>query len=190
MLVKTNLINGNYKMVYKYTGILKRTIFYRKWAGEYERVAGDTAGISAIPSLAYKKEIMPHDNFFIFLETPHENLPLLVESNPKNLKAFEYLTAWLLLNKDVETVVRNIPKMKELGYTRLPRHIEEAVMIYLNTKGALPDPGGFTISYATMERFNRYVSAYSSLRQRNALDSRTLEPEFGNTYWFYYHFRK
>jgi len=188
MLIKTNLINGNIRMADKYINILKKTLFYRDLAEEYEKFVYDTSLIKANPDLGKKKAIIPFDNFFIFLESPEDNLPLLVEANPDNRRAFEYLMAWLLLSKDVETTVMNIPKMKELGYTKIPRHIEEAVLIYYNSKRAMPDLGGLTVSYATTERFSRYVAAYSALRQRSALSGNAMEPEFGNTYWFYFHF--
>ncbi len=188
MLVKTNIINGNSRMAKKYIGILKKTLFYKRWAEDYEKFTVDTTSIKTDPVLGKKIEIMPHDNFFIFLDSPEENLPLLVESNPGNRRAFEYLMAWLLLSKDVETAVMNIPKMKELGYTKLPRHIEEAVMIYYNSKRVMPDMKGLAVSYATTERFSRYVATYSALRQRAALTKDKMESEFGNTYWFYFHF--
>jgi len=188
MLIKTNLINGNIRMAEKYISILKKTIFYRNLAEEYEKFIHDTTLIKAHPELGKKKAILPRDNFFIFLDSPQDNLPLLVEANPGNRRAFEYLMAWLLLNKDVETAVMNIPKMKELGYTKIPGHIEEAVMIYYNSKRVMPDLGGLTVSYATTERFSRYVATYSGLRQRAALSGKNMEPEFGNTYWFYFHF--
>ncbi|MGQ9621770.1 MAG: DUF6057 family protein, partial [Bacteroidales bacterium] len=188
MLVKTNIINGNLRIAEKYINILKKTLFYRKWAEEYEKLMDGTAGVSLNPLLRSKAEIIPEDDFFIFLESPEENLPLLVESNPGNRKAFEYLMGWLLLNKDIETIVKNIPFMKELGYDRLPVHIEEAVMIYYNSRGEMPDLAGFNVSIATRERFSRYVSAYSGLRRKNALKKENLQPDFGNTYWFFYHF--
>ncbi|MGB4291338.1 MAG: DUF6057 family protein [Bacteroidales bacterium] len=190
MLVKTNLINGNLRIAEKYIGILKKTLFYKRWAEDYEKFIVDTVRIKTHPVLGKKKEIMPADNFFIFLNSPEDNLPLLVESNPSNRRAFEYLMAWLLLSKDVETVVMNIPKMKEFGYSKIPVHIEEAILIYYNSKRVMPDLGGLTISYATTERFRRYVAAYSELLQRSALTRERMEPEFGNSYWFYFHFLK
>lgn len=190
MLVRTNLINGNFTMAGKYTGILKETFFYRKWAEEYEKLLGDTAAVRSHYLLGKKTEIFPGENFFIFLESPQDNLPLLVETNPKNKRAFEYLMAWLLLHKDVETAVKNIPMMRELGYERIPLHIEEAVMIFYNSTGRMPELAGLSVSIATRERFSRYVSAYSELRKRNALKKENLQLTFGNTYWFYYHFNR
>ena len=37
MLIKTDLIFGNYKTAARYIGILKRSIFYRKEALKYEK---------------------------------------------------------------------------------------------------------------------------------------------------------
>ncbi len=190
MLVRTNLINRKYRMAEKYTKILKRTLNYRKWAMNYESLLYDTTALKNHPVLGNKVEIIPEENFFIYLESPHENLPLLVEVNSLNKAAFEYLMAWLLLSRDVETAVTNIPVMKKLGYSRIPVHIEEAVMIYYNSTGKMPDLAGFIISAGTKERFKQYVSAYSSLKRKNALRKENMQSEFGKSYWFYYHFIK
>ena len=42
MLIKTEIINGNYSVASKYVSILKNTIFYRKEAKDFERVLADT----------------------------------------------------------------------------------------------------------------------------------------------------
>ena len=38
MLIKTDLINGNYKVASAYISILKRTLFYRKDAKRFEKL--------------------------------------------------------------------------------------------------------------------------------------------------------
>ncbi len=189
LLMKTNLINGNYNMAAKYIGMLKNTIFYRDIASEYEKINGDSLKIRSHPELGMKAAIRPLNSFFVFLESPESNLPLLVDGIPRNKQAFEYLTAWLLLEKNVDIAVSNIRLMKEMGYTRIPRHIEEAVMIYYNTQGAFPDLGGLTISSETMERFGQYFSTFTSARQNPSRLKQTMEQNFGNTFWYYFHFK-
>lgn len=43
MLAKTSLINGDYAMARKYLDILKKTIYYRKWAMGFEKLADNPA---------------------------------------------------------------------------------------------------------------------------------------------------
>ena len=145
--------------------------------------------IRSDPDLGAKLKILPKSNFFIKFNEPQNNLPLLLEAQPDNRKAFEYYLAGLLLTKNIEAVVNNIRKMKEVGYTHIPRHIEEAALIYYNSTKVFPDLGGLTISAETKARFDQYVMTYKSLRQNSALSKETMQKEFGNTFWFYFHFK-
>ncbi len=188
LLVQTDLMNGNYRMAEKYINILKRTIWYNTWAAEYEKLLDDPERIKAHPELGEMIKILPGNNFFIQLESPQNNLTMLLQTNPDNRKAFEYEMAWHLLTKNVEAIVNNIKKMRTMGYKRIPRHIEEAALTYFDSKGALPDLGGLTISNETRLRFEQYVERYIGLRQIQALSKEQMQKEFGDTFWFYLHF--
>ena len=189
LLIKASLINGKYSLTEKYTGILKNTLFYRTWAKEYEKLIRDSVAIKSHPELGKKIKTLPGKDFFIFLESPQDNLPMLVNENPANKEAFEYLMSWLLLSKEVEMLVNNIKLMKNMGYNRIPRHIEEAVMIYYNSQGVFPDLGGLSISSDTKLRFDQYFTSYMSARQTPATLKEKMQKQFGNTFWYYFHFR-
>lgn len=188
MLVKTNLINGNIRMAQKYIDILKRTHYYKAWASEYEKLATDTALITSNAELKRQRQNMPKGDFFIQVSSPQNNIPMLLEANAANKRAFEYKMAWLLLSKDIEGIVSQIKSLKALGYTRIPRHIEEAAMIYYNAKGAFPDLGGLSVSNETLARFDQYVAAFKANRQNMSLAKERLGALFGNTFMYFYHF--
>jgi hypothetical protein len=189
LLVKTSLINGDYLMARKYINILKHTIFYRKWALEFEKMADNPGLINTHPELGKKRELLPANNFFIQFNEPQNNLPLILEGQPGNSKAIEYYLAGLLLTKKVEIAVSNIINMKKSGYTRLPRHIEEAVMIYYNSKGIFPDLGGLVVSSDTQTRFAKYFGAYINARKDPATLKEKMQKDFGDTFWYYFHFK-
>jgi len=188
MLVKTNLIDGNYRLAKKYISFLEKTLYYKDWTVKYEKMVEDTTLISNNPELKEKRQNMPKGDFFIQVNSAQNNIPLLIQSNSNNKRAFEYKIAWLMLSKDVEGVVNQIKTLKTLGYTRIPRHMEEAAMIYYNGKKELPDLGGLIISSETFSRFDQYVAAFKSNRQNMALAKERLRSQFGNTFMFYYHF--
>ena len=188
LLVKSSLINGDYVLTGKYAGILKKSLFYRKWAISHEKLAGDSVAVKSVPDLGRKMSILPGKDFFVFLESPEGNLPRLVNQNSGNREAFEYLMAWLLLNKDVEMLVTNVSLMKNMGYTTIPRHIEEAILIYYNSQGRMPDLGGLTLSSETRLRFDQYFSAFMTERQNPATLEGKMKEQFGNTFWYYFHF--
>jgi len=189
LLVKSSLISGKYIMAEKYTGVLKNTLFYRKWAAEYEKLIGDSSAIRSNHELGRKVKMLPRSDFFIFLESPEQNLPLLVDQNPDNREAFEYLMSWLLFSKEVEMIVNNIHLMKNMGYTRIPTHIEEAIMIYYNSQGVFPDLGGLTISSETRLKFDQYFTTFMAARQNPATMQDKMRKQFSNTFWYYFHFK-
>jgi hypothetical protein len=189
LLAKTSLINGDYRMARKYINILKRTIYYRDWAKKFEAMADNPDLIRSHPELGAKLKILPKNNFFIKFNEPQNNLPLLLEAQPDNRKAFEYYLAGLLLTKNVEIIMNNISKMKGMGYTRIPRHIEEAVLIYYNSTKEFPDLGGLKISAEIQARFDQYFAAYIEARRNPSTMKEKMQQEFVNTFWFYFHFK-
>lgn len=190
MLIKSSLVAGNYKVADKYIDILSKTLFYRKEAERLRKLSGDPAAIAADSEMGPISRIMPQSDFFIYTDKPEENLPALFDSNNSNRRAFEYMTVWLLLEKDIETALSNIRFMPGMGYKRLPRYLEEAVMIFYNSQGTLPDLSGYSISTETMNRFNQYSNAFRLARNNPATTGEVMQKRFGDTYWYYVHFGK
>lgn len=94
-----------------------------------------------------------------------------------------------MLMKNVEAVVNNIDKFKVLGYEKIPVHIEEAVLVYYNMTGKLPELHGFEISNETKERFAQYVDHMRQGRTNMKAAQKILHEKFGNTFWYYLHFK-
>ncbi len=189
LLAKTSLINGDYIMAVKYLNILKKTYYYRTWAEKYEKMADNPSLIQSDTELGAKMKILPKNNFFIKFNEPQTNLPLLIESQPENKKAFEYYMAGLLLTKNIEDVIKNISGMKERGFFLIPRYIEEAVLIYQNSTNIHPDLGGLVINPSTRAHFDSYFAAYVAARKNPATLKEMMQNQFGDTFWYYFHFK-
>ncbi len=189
MLARTSIINGDYRMARKYLNILRKTIYYRKWAKEYKKLADDPELIKVHYDLGPRVDLVPENNFFIQFNEPQNNLPYLLEGNPENRRAIEYYLAALLMTKQVEIIVNNIVNMEGSGYTTIPRHIEEAILVYYNSTGVFPDIGKLRMNRETPARFDKYLSAYLAGRQNPETLKERMEKEFGNTFWYYYHFK-
>jgi len=189
MLAKTSLLNRDYQMAQKYVNILKKTIFYRKWALEIEKMINNPGLIQTHPEFGQKLRLIPTTNFFVQFNEPQNNLPLIIESQPGNKTALEYYLAGLLLSKNVEIAVDSIRKLRTLGYTRIPRYLEEAALIMYNSTGIAPDLGGLPISAESSDRFSRYFTAYVAARQDQARLKERMEKDFSDTFWYYFHFK-
>jgi len=188
MLAKTSLINGKYAMATRYINILKSTVYYRKPAMELEKMVVSPELISSHPELGPKQKLLPKSDFFIQFNEPQVNIPLMLEAQPDNRKAFEYYMAGLLLTKNVETIINNVSRMKEIGYTGIPRHIEEAILLYNNSTRTMPDLGGLTINPETKLRFDHYFTSYVEARKNPSTLKEKMQKQFGDTFWYYFHF--
>ncbi len=188
MLIKTELINGNYQIAERYIHVLKKTLHYKKWARKYEKLAHNPALIASDPELGEKIRMIPAKDFFIGTNDS-QNIGLLLLGSPNNRRAFEYKIARMLLEKDFMAVVNEVKKMKEIGYTSIPRHIEEAILAYIYFTKEVPDLGGLYVTPETEQRFIRYIDVYRA----NNGDKSRIEKKMGksdkNTFWYYLQFK-
>jgi hypothetical protein len=186
-LAETNLINGNYEVSRKYIHILKKTMFYRKWAFDTERYLYREDLINNHPVWGEKRKMMITKDFFFGIENMESNLNLLLRENPGNKTAFEYLMGFYLLNKDLKNFMDHLPMMEKLGYSRIPVSYQEAIMyvIGLSSKNPLANlPYG--ISNETKIRMQSYAQIYTT--RKNAMD--LLKKDYSGTYWYYLHFKQ
>lgn len=190
LLIKTSLINGDYRMARKYVNLLKKSVNYRKPANKFEKLVDNPDGIKIDPELGKKINLLSNGNFFVEAASPINNIRLLLNSDPHNRAALDYEMAWLLLSKDIETIYQSYLNMKDLGYNKIPRHIEEAVLVYMNSPGNTAIPEKIIISESTRSRFDNYVYAYKQNFKLPLLQKeQNMNKYFGNTFWFYFHFR-
>lgn len=185
MLIKTELINGNYPMAKKYTGLLDRSLFYRKEAAKYRTLLSDEA-VNADTELGYKRMIRIKDDFFTLTDDPLMNLRRMMLNGSMNKEALQYLTAILLLQKDYASIAAIIPEFVKAGFTRLPSNLEEAaVAISLVRKEQYEKIKDLKISAATTSKWNRYLETFGKYRNDLRAAEPALRKQFGDTYWYY-----
>jgi hypothetical protein len=182
LLIKTDLINGHFAAAKKYTAILKKTIRYRQEALHYEKMLNRPDLVRSDPELGKKMELMPKKDFMVRLKDQQANVILMLQSNPSNKAAFEYMMAWYMLERNMDKIAEEFSGIKELGYNRLPDHLEEA-MIYLAAFTGEKD--SIQINPSTISKFREYSEAASRVAGANPL----LEKKFGNTFWYYHDFK-
>jgi hypothetical protein len=110
-------------------------------------------------------------------------------ASPENKRAFEYKIARLLYEKDIESMIYEVKYMKGMGYSHIPRHIEEAILLYSKSHDEVPDLGGLAISAESEMRFAQYnlsVNQYQNINETEL--KKKLKDKWRNTFWFYYQF--
>ena len=186
LLIRTELINGNYQMASKYISLLDKTIFYKKEAIAFEKFLFNDTALESDPELGTKRKNKIRSDFFAITDNPIINVERILATDTLSRKAFEYKIAFSLIKKDFKLITAMLPEFEKLGYTRLPVHVEEAVMaISLSDSGRMPQMGNLKIRTASETRWTQFLTIF----QQYGSDPRAAEPalrrQFGNTFWYW-----
>ncbi len=184
------LILGEYKKARKYLNLLSKSITYRKWARHYLKYLDNEDLITSDPLLRKKRDLMPKHDYFANINEPGIDLYNLLQENPQNKMAFEYFIAVLLLKHDIGHVINNLHYLSGLNYSHIPRHIEEAVLLYLLRRGeSEAQLGSLSISAPTRDSFSNYNTILSAKYRGNLqLARQELSEKYRNTLWYYLHY--
>jgi hypothetical protein len=164
-LARVNLISGQDASAQKYLNLLSRTLFYGKWARKMLPGCQDEA---TRKELAEARSRMAITDFVHHSEVPGTILRGLLEANPSNRMARNYLLCYDLMRFDLEEFMKDyVPDM-------IPAHLyHEAVLIWLNQEDEMTEENvaKYGVSNETVNRLTRFY--------RNPDLYRT-------TYWYYY----
>jgi hypothetical protein len=122
-------------------------------------------------------------------EPVDQTLAALLKHNPRNKMAFEYLMACYLITDQVDKIVENMDRLKDLGYQAIPTLYEEAILIYYGSREQQVDLAHFNISPETLQRYEAFVQIARTMQPQNeqAVLQRLIQG-FGTSYFFYYTF--
>jgi len=183
-LAEVNLVNGDTTAARKYLRILDKTLFHRKWAEQRERIL---SGSDSVPPLwlQAKRSQIPVRNILRTSSDHVASLKLLLESNPDNMPALNYLLCYFLLNKDIPSFMTIFDTYWKGKISYLPRVYGEALLIRLaSVKASEKVLQSYGISNKMITDFMNYTSIYE---QGNG-EMEPLREDFVSSYWFYYHF--
>jgi hypothetical protein len=182
-LVLVNLLKNDRVVADKYLGLLDKTLWHRAWAKLLRSQLLDPSD-PPLWFLAEEKGNMPASDFLVSPAEPERCLEEMLK-NTRNKMAFEYFMAYCLLEGDLSRFAANLHRLTDLGYSRIPRHFQEAMLIYMQLTGRkdVPLPGQ-GISPETLARFNAF-NAILTRHGRNKDAALGELVQYKDTYWFY-----
>lgn len=187
-LALVNMVKGQVPAAEQFLRALTRHVIYGAWARErLAQLAADPSQASD-PEVQRIRSVMLRDAPALIDWTPTARCRALLASNPLNRAAFELLMADHLLNRRLDLFVAELPRLDGLGYTTLPRHFQEAVLLYETETGRSVELGHHWIDPRIDAEFAAFCRLMAPYQARGALaQARQLAVErFGNSY-FYYH---
>jgi hypothetical protein len=187
-LVEINIIKGSIKTAKIFLRALCKDLIFgrnaRKRLQELEEnpLSAESERVRLVRSQIPQKDIAARD---VELD---RILQSLLEHNKKNRMAFEYLMALYLSTKDLESFVKYMPRFRDFGYTRMPRHYAEALLIHSSVNQKSIDFRRFRINPEMVQKCIDFMKTYAMLMSDRAVAWKALAPEFGNSYFFYFMF--
>ena len=184
-LVNIYLAKGETENARMMLNVLSKDLLYHKKSQHLLKLIEEDR-ISSIEEISKIRLVMSTIDCFASQNESRKFLLNLLESNPGNRRAIEYLTAEYLIRGDLKSAVDNIGRFRDTGYTQLPRHLQEAILLSEEIYKEIPDMKGYSITPETKHRFKKFKLIMKS--EDKATARQKLLPHFGDTYYYHYYF--
>ena len=181
-LALNSIIMGKTDAANTFLNVLSKNPLEKNWVMMNRSLLDNPANLQTDPVIFQKINFM--DKAEGLTLTPRDKMISLLQHNPANKNAFEYLIAFDLMIHDLKSFTEDMNYISNYNYTKLPRVTEEAVILFLTQR---PDNNvlkGFRVSSETIERFKKFVSITRANRG-NREKAKLAAIEFKNTYWYY-----
>lgn len=156
----------------------------------YPLVGGSDAmlpnGTSVKLMMADERKLYAHLGVvFIQKMRPRVYLETLHKVHRATAAAHDWLLCAYLLDRDLNQFVRNLAKYYPIN-EQLPKHYKEALIIYNHTTSHPLISYHNNVKEADYDDFQDLGDKYGNKRERYTV----LRDKYGDTYWFYYHYKR
>ncbi len=188
LMIKCLLADGHTEAAKKYLTLLDHTLFHRKWAKRYIKLIDDPVALNK--EFFEIKKLQPQQTKVISYD-PSENLLSVLKQQLENPLAFNYLCAYHLLEKQPAFLVDNVWVLGELGYKTLPKHYQEALLLYqLNNPNEKIDLEGVKSDQRVISDFIDFGAQFSIDRQALLANYKNKYEGMYLLYWFFTDFSR
>jgi len=187
-LALVNMAKGNLGSARVYLGALSKTLFDTDWANHYLALLRNDPNLTSDKHVQLLRANQLKDDRLAYggFQAKPQVLSALLQSNPQNHMAFEYLAAWYLLTKQLDQFVEHLKRIDDFDYPQIPPLYEEAVLIYMSRTNKPVDLGGRRGSDESRQRMDRFGQIFNRYGQNKVAAFRELVRDFGNSYYFYF----
>ena len=164
-LAEVNLVSGDTLAMNKYMRILSKTWVYAK---QVERMKHDERLLS-------KRQFVNRQDTMQVSDNLHMIMMELLDSNPNNTIALQYMLCSDLLLKDIKNFKRDYDRYcMDTGNEQQEKLYQEALCIWLAGTNASP------------EEWNRYVHNNQVAQRFMEYNQQRGSKQFADTYWYYF----
>jgi len=166
-LAECNYVSGDSLAAEKYLRILDKTLVYDKWAMNVRQHGKQL--------YREKMQMVNHRDTITITDNAHFLMMQLLDANPGNIVALDYILCSDLLLKDITNFKRDYDRYCiDTGRPRLKALYQEALCIWLAGTKA---PQGL---------WQQYIHRDDVLRRFMEYNKQRGDPAFKGTYWYYF----
>ena len=162
-LAECSIVSGDSAAASKYLGILGKTFVFRQWA----------KNAPSVVSYAEKERFCNRKDTISLGDNAHNIMMQLLDSNPQNEVALDYILCSNLLLKDVQNFKRDYDRYCS-DHPRLRTLYQEALCVWLAASGAAE------------EEWQRYIKSADVVQRFAQYNRQRGDARFKGTYWYYY----
>jgi tetratricopeptide (TPR) repeat protein len=181
-MAECSMVKGEYSLAMKFLTMLERTLYHRAYALQYKALLADPKAREL--HFAEQRSQLPRVELNM---TGAGFIPALslLKSDPHNRMAFDYLTAWCLLDRQsFPMLAETVGGLKDAGYNYIPAHVQEGLLALETGSGHSAATAGFSCDQATTARFNTFAEQMRGRRDDPAAQ-REFGAAFSDTFMFY-----
>ncbi|MBR0263448.1 MAG: hypothetical protein IJQ60_06155 [Prevotella sp.] len=166
-LAECNFVSGDSLATEKYLRILDKTFVYSTWAKQIRQ-----HGKSIYEA---KMQHVNHHDTITTTDNAHFLMMQLLDANPDNTVALDYILCSTLLLKDLTNFKRDYDRYcMDRGKPRVKKLYQEALCIWLAG------------TQAPQEEWEKYIQLPEVFQQFQQYNDQRGNPRFKGTYWYYF----
>lgn len=191
--VRAMILQNEHALAQRYINILKKTLFHKSWAEQYESYLNNPKSIKSSPEFnvplqmcIYPDALDVDESFveaYLMNNIPHSyttvHTPIFAEA------AFMAT----LVRKDSKIFWNNLQRyLYKRKLMRLPTHYQEAVLLFSSLNKGI-DASRIPIDGRVRQRFTAFMRKtqnYKGMKEKEMAPH--FKKDFGDTYWYFYFF--
>ncbi|MDH7569174.1 MAG: DUF6057 family protein, partial [Armatimonadota bacterium] len=197
-LATIHLVKGEMEAARLYLNALLGDLWHAAWARAYLRAMEGDPSLAGVPEIQHLREVaLQRDDVAEvtqYLEDSPEEAILfkdlmlehLLDQNPKNRMAAEYLMGHFLLTRRLDLFVAALPRLDPFHMQPLPRAYQEALALYLELPGQHAELGRYAPGPDAIERCRRFRRMVEECGENRQQARDKAAEYFADTYFFYY----
>jgi hypothetical protein len=180
------MVKGMHQAAGMFFKNLKRVPFHGEEADNLIQLNENPTAIALSNEFKDIQASMPEKDLVTLGRSSPRELELLLNRNPGNKMAFEYLVACFLLNGSINEIFGMVPGFKAFQYDHIPVHVQEALIL-----GAAFTPKfdqrmlKGLVEASVVKHFMEYRQSALKYQGNKSEAKRAMQKEFGDTYWYY-----